>query len=624
MRANRFLGGMVRRASAERLPSGLGRESLSWESRLSPAGWTLFARAEGEFVRSLTENGVTLLLRGCALMPERPEPAAVLPLVHEHYCRFEDLPTDRLEGAFSLAVIDRPAGRIVLYQNLAGSGFIYYTDTFDGFLFASCLPLLLDLRDVAPQVHEAMLPAYFAFRTVPGRHTLFAAIDRLLPGELLRYDDRGLHRQQRDTVRPWREAPTIGAEAVEHLEETMTEVLAHYAGERPATATLLSGGVDSSYLQAVWSQTMRRSDQPPRSFAVRLDHPRTRADADYAQTTAAALRTEHTFVDAEAPFSTYLLETLAETGEPLNHLQAGYFLLLARTMVADGYSSGLCGEGADALFGHAEAGPVHTAEWLRRLLPAKRLRDAAHQVAEGLGWERLACRLRLAQRLYDLDDFNHPANQITLWTHWPSVWRCFGAAAAEKAVALRREWVLSLEVASEPLELLHMVAFWADAVGSAALWTTIFNRAGGDLLCPFLDSRILRLVTRLAPRLRYVRRQPKVLLKRALSRHLPRQLVYRPKLAFSQPVFEWLAPGGQLRPLVEAIEPYPFVPREVLAEAKARPNWFLYSLLCYDLWHKTFICQTLPREKEDFSRWDELPTSGTAASSRAQPRSFLS
>ena len=37
------------------------------------------------------------------------------------------------------------------------------------------------------------------------------------------------------------------------------------------------------------------------------------------------------------------------------------------------------------------------------------------------------------------------------------------------------------------------------------------------------------------------------------------------------------------------IDDYPFVDRTVLARAKAAPNWFLYNLLVYDLWHKAFL-----------------------------------
>jgi asparagine synthase (glutamine-hydrolysing) len=130
---------------------------------------------------------------------------------------------------------------------------------------------------------------------------------------------------------------------------------------------------------------------------------------------------------------------------------------------------------------------------------------------------------------------------------------------------------------------------------TAALWTALFNREGADLRCPFLDSRLLRVAVSLETRRRYPFRQPKGVLKRALARHAPRELAYRRKRGFGQPIFAWLAPGGQLRPYVEAIGDYPFVDRPSLERAKARPNWFLYSLLCYDVWHKLFIDRSLPR-----------------------------
>jgi hypothetical protein len=71
-------------------------------------------------------------------------------------------------------------------------------------------------------------------------------------------------------------------------------------------------------------------------------------------------------------------------------------------------------------------------------------------------------------------------------------------------------------------------------------------------------------------------------------------LANRTKLGFGQPIFEWLAPGGQLRPWVERIGRYDFVERRAWQSCLARPNWFLYSLLCFDLWHKLFIERSLP------------------------------
>jgi asparagine synthetase B (glutamine-hydrolysing) len=110
---------------------------------------------------------------------------------------------------------------------------------------------------------------------------------------------------------------------------------------------------------------------------------------------------------------------------------------------------------------------------------------------------------------------------------------------------------------------------------------------------------MLRFALNLPPAVRYPFRRPKELLKRALERVAPREVARRRKLGFGQPIFEWLAPGGQLRPLVERIGVYDFVRPETLAQAKAAPNWFLYSLLCYDLWHKMFIERSLPRPERD-------------------------
>ena len=89
------------------------------------------------------------------------------------------------------------------------------------------------------------------------------------------------------------------------------------------------------------------------------------------------------------------------------------------------------------------------------------------------------------------------------------------------------------------------------------------------MLCPFLDSRMLRLALNLPADVRFRYRRPKDLLKRALTRHAPAELATRAKLGFGQPVFEWLAPGGQLRPSVDRLGDHPFVDRATLDRVRA-------------------------------------------------------
>jgi asparagine synthetase B (glutamine-hydrolysing) len=148
-------------------------------------------------------------------------------------------------------------------------------------------------------------------------------------------------------------------------------------------------------------------------------------------------------------------------------------------------------------------------------------------------------------------------------------------------------------ISREPLAGVHAAGLLGEAIGTASLWATYFNNAGAALLCPFMDSRMLRVAVNIEPAHRFSPDEPKKVLKEALRRYAPHEMVYRPKRGFGQPIFEWLAPGGQLRPLVDAIGTYDFVKPDVLEDARSRPNWFLYSLLCYDLWHKLFIEKAL-------------------------------
>src|SRR5262249_1377479 len=153
--------------------------------------------------------------------------------------------------SFSLVLLDGKAGRAILYRNLVGNGLVYYTMTADGLFFGSNLAELVDHSEATPRCNEAMLPVFFLYRFVPGRHTLFAGFDRPAPGEQVIFDSRRLRCSQRRSFADLRRSARVGPDAVDRIEGTMRQVLTDWAALRPQTATLLSGGVDSSYLQAV-------------------------------------------------------------------------------------------------------------------------------------------------------------------------------------------------------------------------------------------------------------------------------------------------------------------------------------------------------------------------------------
>ncbi len=591
-----YLGGILKRGPIERRPAiGAGAIDEDW-------GWIgeeaeLFLHAAGPCCRLFTWDALALLVRGYA-RPTDGSDALDLERVAEevrcHYLEHGELAVEWLDGSFTLALLDGQARRVLLYRNLVGSGFTYYHASADGLLFGSNLAELLDAAHVTARPNRDALPAFFLYRCVPGRETLLDGFFRLLPGEQVCWDARGLTRVQRQTFADLRGERIDDPEAVDLLDETMERVLWDCAQFRPGTANLLSGGVDSSYLQAIWGR-VTPSDGMPASYSIDVDHPHTWRDTDYAVTASRTLGSRHTLVPADEPYATYLLDALATTAEPPNHVQSAYFGHLARVMVEQGVRSGLCGEGADSLFGLGLANQLHNAGLLRRLVPLRWMRRGGAFVSGAFGWERLAATFQLSNRLNDFDCLEHPVNRVAAFADWTAVEACFGQGAVAAAASERRSLLDLYAIPDCPQERLHAAGFLGEAMDSASLWTTLFNRAGADLLCPFLDSRVLHLALNLAPGVRFRFRRPKDALKRALARLAPPELAQRSKLGFGQPIFEWLAPGGCLRSLVEQIATYDFVDADALARMRRQPTWFLYSLLCYDLWHKLFIDRSLPR-----------------------------
>jgi asparagine synthase (glutamine-hydrolysing) len=570
-------------------PHGQGRPPLEAAWFCPGGGGDLALRVEG--FRLFTWDGLALLLRGYV----RPsgssgplDPERVAAGLRCRYLETGRLAVDGLEGSFTLALLDGGARRVLLYRNLVGSGFTYYHARGNGFVFGSRLADLVSASGAEPLPNRDALPTFFLSRCVPGRDTLFDGFCRLLPGEEITWDaNHGLVRLQRHTFADLAATPPRPAEALDALDEVTGRILADCAAHRPGACNLLSGGVDSSYLQAVWNRVAVTPELPV-SFSVSVDHPRTWADTDYAVTAAAALGCRHTLIPADAPYPDYLADVLA-TGEPPNHVQTAYFGHLARAMKARGVPAGLCGEGADSLFGLGLANQIHNAAVARRLAPLRPLRRAAAAVAGLLGLGRVATTFRLADNLDVLTHPEHPVNRAAVFADLDAVKACFGRAALAEAAAARRALLDRFAVPDDPMQRLHAIGFLNEAMDSASLWATLFHDAGADLLCPFLDSRMLRFALNLPPALRFPFRRPKDLLKRALARAMPPDMAHRPKLGFGQPVFEWLGPDGCLRPLVDALDDHPFVDAATLERSRRQPNWFLYSLLCYDLWHRRFI-----------------------------------
>ena len=602
-----YLGGMVRRESVGRLiPTGHDNhvpEGQVWSANCDHL--SLFLTTPGDQPRVSSIGPLAILVRGYMVPASTGRVALAADAaeaIARHYLEHGDLPVEHFEGSFTVTVLDRSRGRLQLYHNLVGNGFTYYAEYRGGLVFGSNLAELVErLSSLGWErvPNRDVLPVLFLYRCIPGRESLFKGIYRLMPGEILTFTEGQLVRSQRRTFGQLRTKTISRPDAMDCVQETLIRVLTDCSHVSPDAVNTLSGGVDSSLIQALWNQINADHGGPERTFSISVNHPNCRCDDEYAVSASEALGCRHTLVPAEEPYADYLRSSIAQTGEPPNHVQTAYFGQLAGSLRAVGVTTALCGEGADSLFGLDIAGAYQLARMIRILIPLRGLRRAGAILATWAGRDYLPDCFRLADWLGDPTLSEHPVNKVASFADWNLAELCFGKPAIAAATLYRRRLLDKYEIGDDPLDRIHAAGFLGEAMDSASLWTTLFNIEGCQMLCPYLDSRIIALAVNLDPRDRYAFGRPKTLLKQALSRHVPREMAYRPKLGFGQPIFEWMRPDGQLRPLITEIGHHDFLGKTILDEALARSNWFLFSLLSYDVWHKHFIEQDRSFEPRD-------------------------
>lgn len=412
-----------------------------------------------------TWDALALLIRGVVRLRDSTESLDLDRVAEEirvTYLETGALPTERLEGGFSIVLLDAATERALVYRNVGASANVYYrTDA--GLVLGGNLGDLVAGCDLDAET----LPAFHLYGIVPGRDTLTADCHRLLPGELLQWE-RG-----RLTVR---EVPCPPPSAGD-LDATLGQVLADSSLTRPAV--VLTGGPASARLQAVVNDTIR-TELLPRTFSVSANDPASWAATERAMRAARRLGTEHRLVPVEGDLADHVRACLAVTGEPPLRPDLAYLPALARAMTARGQRSVILALGAGAVFGSLAG--LDRAETLRRTLPAW-LRYPLGKLAGLVGAQTFAEACWQPARA---DDPRHPLARATPAARG-DVRSRFGKSGLRAAIERRRPAIPEGGTLRERCRGLLLV----EALETAAQAIELFNAAGLDVACPYLDSRCL-------------------------------------------------------------------------------------------------------------------------------------
>jgi asparagine synthase (glutamine-hydrolysing) len=519
-------------------------------------------------------------------------------------------------GQFAFAIWDRESGALHLVRDRMGEKPLYYAWMGTTLLFGSELKALRAHPAWRGEIDRGALTLYLRHACVPAPYTIYTGVHKVEPATIVSVTAPGRF----SVARYWKlEAvalagvadPLSGSdeEVVDQAEGLLRKVVAEQMVADVPLGAFLSGGVDSS---AVVALMQAESSRPVRTFTIGFDDAAF-DEAGHARAVARHLGTDH--VELYVPGSDALAvipRIPSMFDEPFGDASAVPTFLVAQ-LARQQVTVALSGDGGDELFGGYNR-HFHGERIWRRIAPVPMaLRRAAalgiRLVTPGM-WDRLlgpASALtpkksqipHLGERMHRLAGVVPASSEadfyLRLASHFPD----------PASVVVGGHEPLTALTSPNPVATLSHVEqmMYFDArtylhddvltkVDRATLAVSLESRA------PLLDHRMVELGWKIPLHLKVRGGVGKIALRRILDRHVPRELIERPKMGFGVPLAAWLR--GPLRKWAgdllsaDRIRTAGFlVPGEVTKRwdehLAGRRNWqdFLWDVLMFEAWRET-------------------------------------
>ncbi|EHN63235.1 asparagine synthase [Comamonas testosteroni ATCC 11996] len=523
---------------------------------------------------------------------------------------------------FAIAVWDKRERSLTLARDRLGEKPLYYGWQGAGadacLLFGSDLAAIKAHPAFAADINRDALALYMRHNAIAAPHSIYRDIYKLQPGCLLtvslaqREPKREAYWSLPQVALQGAATPFAGTEveAVDALEALLKDAVRQQMMADVPLGAFLSGGVDSSTVVALMQA---QSQRPVKTFTIGFNEEGYN-EALHAKAVAHHLGTDHTELYVTPQQALDVIPKLPQLySEPFSDSsQIPTFLVsqLARQQV----TVSLSGDAGDELFAGYSRYAFTRNLWrkLERLpQPLRRLGAAGIQALSPTSWNTL-CKpvqplLPGALRRSNMGDKLHKGAALLnarsvdelyldLVTHWKPDGLVQGAT--EPFTHLRGN-PLSLAGLDEVqrMMVLDAVTYLPDDILSkvdrAAMGVSLETRV------PFLDHRVVEFAWQLPQQLKLRGRVGKWALREVLYRHVPKEMIERPKMGFGVPIDEWLR--GPLRDWAEDLlsesrlrqegyfNPVP-IRQKWTEHVSGERNWqhHLWDVLMFQAWLKEY------------------------------------
>ena len=492
---------------------------------------------------------------------------------------------ERFNGMFAFALWDRQQRTLHLVRDRAGEKPLYYTWQGDTLLFASELKAFRVHPAFRAEIDRDALALFLRHGYVPTPHTIYEGVFKLPPATILSIPAGRAGGRDAEPIEYWSarqaaeqglENPFTGTdqEAVDRLNELLSDAVKLRMESDVPLGAFLSGGVDSSLIVALMQAN---THVPVRTFTIGFAEARYN-EAQHAAAIARHLRTQHTELYITSSVArelgtehTELYVTPSQTLDVIPRLPVIYDepfadpsqipTFLVSEMTRRHVTVSLSGDGGDELFAgykRYRRGPALWAGMRRVPLPVRRsmatLLGASHRTVwlPDSAFRRWTGKRTLRDRIGQAADIIRADSPTALWHYLMSYWKdpldvVVGARAVPPGFGAPSRRV-SFD-AMRQMMYLDLVTYLPDDIlvklDRASMAVSLESRI------PMLDHRVIEFAWQLQTDLLMRHGRGKWVIRELLTRYLPRELTDRPKQGFDIPLADWLR--GPLRDWAEGL-----------------------------------------------------------------------
>jgi asparagine synthase (glutamine-hydrolysing) len=477
----------------------------------------------------------------------------------------------RFVGMFAIAAWDTQRRELSLVRDRMGKKPLYVYSQPGLVTFGSELKSLVTGPSFDRAIDRTALASYLRYLYVPAPKTIYRRAMKVPPAHVLTVSDP---RRSLPDPRPYwslREAALRGAanpfdgtdaEAIEELDALLKEATTCRMRSDVPLGALLSGGIDSSTVVALMQEASAR---PVRTYSIGFAE-RGFDEAQHAARVARHLGTDHTELRLTAEDARALIPRLPDIfDEPLadpSQLPTLLVSQLARRQV----TVALSGDGGDEVFGGYDRYVYGT-----RMLPrvARVPWFVRRRIGAGIGhvpamtWDRLSgltalvapgiSRQRVGERFHKLGRVMSAGSSGEMYRSLLSAWPQAESLVADGGDGEDQNG--RILDADPPAHLLDRMMLADQTTYLPDDLLAKLDRASMavslEVRAPLLDHRVVEFSWRLPRSLKVRGKVGKWILRQVLHRHVPREIVDRPKMGFSVPIDQWLR--GPLREWAESV-----------------------------------------------------------------------